>query len=197
MKYGNYVGIVYKSGVCVSQRRDYELKRTYLSIKCRICGSITEGQSENINRNNRAACCNRSGFSYTNVYRLWSTIKKRCYFKNFDNYHRYGGRGIKVCEEWLNSSKAFCEWAMKNGYKKGLQIDRKDTDGDYCPENCRFITPKENSRNKSNNLRFAGKSLAEICELYGVHYQKVRQRVSKNKWPLMKALLYNIEKHEQ
>lgn len=72
---------------------------------------------------------------------------QRCEDVNSAEYHNYGGRGIKVCPEWRNDVYAFINWAKANGYKEGLQIDRRDNDGDYTPENCRFVTPLVNSRN--------------------------------------------------
>jgi hypothetical protein len=82
------------------------------------------------------------------LYALWTTIKTRCYNKNRDYYNCYGGRNIKVCPEWDNNPVAFVEWALANGYKKGLQIDRIDNDGDYSPDNCHFVTSRENSLNR-------------------------------------------------
>lgn len=64
-------------------------------------------------------------------------------------YHRYGGRGIKICDEWNDSYEAFAAWARDNGYADDLQIDRIDNDGNYEPSNCRFVTPRANSNNRS------------------------------------------------
>lgn len=83
------------------------------------------------------------------LFNIWQTMKSRCENQNREKYKDYGGRGISVCEEWQTASN-FVLWALNNGYKKGLQLDRKDNDGNYCPENCHFITPKENSRNRRN-----------------------------------------------
>lgn len=80
-------------------------------------------------------------------YHSWQNIKSRCLRVNHPKYKRYGGRGIKVCNEWLDI-KNFAEWALSHGWKEGLTIDRIDNDGDYCPENCRWISVSENSRKK-------------------------------------------------
>lgn len=76
-------------------------------------------------------------------------MRGRCLRKSHPKYHRYGGRGISVCDEWLDI-KGFSEWALNNGWKQGLTLDRIDNDGNYCPENCRWISVSENSRKKSS-----------------------------------------------
>lgn len=88
------------------------------------------------------------------LYYKWTGMRRRCNNPNEIGYHRYGGRGIKVCEEWQNSFINFQNWALKNGYKKGLEIDRIDPNGNYEPSNCRFLTKQQNCLNKrigSNN----------------------------------------------
>jgi hypothetical protein len=86
----------------------------------------------------------RHGHHGTKVYRLWSYIVKRCEAPSSSNYKYYGGRGIKVCDEWRTSPDSFIKWAMANGYSEGMTIDRINVDGNYEPPNCRFITHKEN-----------------------------------------------------
>lgn len=89
------------------------------------------------------------GMSNTPLYRQWRAMKNRCYNKKQNMYPRYGGRGIKVCEEW-QKFEPFMEWALAHGYKEHLALDRIDGDGDYSPDNCRWVTQAENNRNKSN-----------------------------------------------
>lgn len=74
-----------------------------------------------------------------------SCMKHRCYFENDSRYYCYGGKGVRICDEWLNDSATFVEWAKANGYEPGLTIDRIDSDGNYEPSNCRWITRSENS----------------------------------------------------
>ena len=80
------------------------------------------------------------------IYRLFNGIKARCYSPSASNYAYYGGRGIAMCQEWLADPLSFVEWATSNGWRQGLDIDRIDTNGDYTPTNCRFLTHRENSQ---------------------------------------------------
>jgi len=89
---------------------------------------------------------------YTRIYNIWRGMKQRCNYKKGHYYKYYGGRGIKFCDEW-EEFLPFYEWAMANGYSDDLTLDRIDVDGNYCPENCRFVsrsTQMANQRSKSN-----------------------------------------------
>ena len=98
-----------------------------------------------------------------------SSMIQRCENPKRQQYSRYGGRGIKVCEEWHNYEN-FRKWALENGYKHPLKLDRIDNNGNYEPSNCRWVTNTENCRNKSNNITlvYEGKEkcVKEWCEIY-------------------------------
>lgn len=96
----------------------------------------------------------------TRIYRIWSGMKARCFRKALPEYSRYGGRGITVCKEWKNDFETFHQWAMANGYREDLTIDRINNNGNYEPNNCRWITSKEQSRNTSKNklLNYKGET---------------------------------------
>lgn len=94
----------------------------------------------------------KHNLSRTPLYTLYYTIKKRCYNKNAENYYNYGERGIKMCKDWESDFKSFYKWAINNGYKKGLTIDRIDNNKGYYPENCRFVTHKEQANNRKNTV---------------------------------------------
>lgn len=82
------------------------------------------------------------------IYSIWRGMKRRCYEPNRKDFKWYGGKGITVCNEWLNSYEGFKEWALTNGYKCGLTIDRIDNKKRYEPSNCQWITQSENSKKR-------------------------------------------------
>ena len=93
------------------------------------------------------------GLSDTRLYNIWLGMKQRCYYPEHKDFHNYGGRGITVCEEWLNDFKAFYDWAIANGYREDLRIDRIDVNGNYEPSNCRWTTWREQRLNQRPRKR--------------------------------------------
>lgn len=118
------------------------------------------------------------GKRHTALYGLWCSMKGRCGNPNNKSYKFYGARGISVCSEWENNFQSFYDWAMANGYKAGLQLDRIDTNGNYCPENCRFITQKENENNRRDNVivDYQGTrcTLSQFAEQNELDYDRLR-----------------------
>lgn len=101
------------------------------------------------------------------IYKVFTGMKARCYNKNSIEYKNYGARGIKICEEWLNNFLNFYDWAIANGYDENTEhgkctIDRIDVNGDYCPNNCRFVSNLIQQRNKRNN-RFIEYKGIKLC----------------------------------
>lgn len=116
----------------------------------------------------------------------------RCSYPKHSSYKYYGGRGIKVCDEWIKDKESFYIWAKTHGYKKGLEIDRIDSDGNYEPLNCRWVTKVTNNRNKRNNVYYningESHTLKEWCEIKNIDYNMVEHRVYINKWNVEKAI---------
>ena len=124
------------------------------------------------------------------LHNIWQHIKKRCYNKNTPQYDDYGGRGIKICDEWLNDFKAFYDWAIDNGYKKGLSIDRINNNGNYEPNNCRWATRKEQNNNTRRNFYITYNNethtLAEWAEIKNINSKTLWQRFKRN-WSVERA----------
>ena len=126
----------------------------------------------------RSCASKGHGLSRTIIYHRWESMMGRCYGDKRSFYKNYGGRGIKVCDEWHNPV-AFVEWALANGYEENLSLDRIDNDGDYCPENCRWATLKQQARNKrtSRLIDIDGtiKTLSEWSEAAGLCRETIRR----------------------
>lgn len=110
--------------------------------------------------------------TFSKLYHVRYAMIERCYNQNCKAYHNYGGRGIMVCEEWLRSIDSFIQFALSHGWNSKLSIDRIDNDGDYEPDNVRFVTAKENCRNKRNQTRITiggvTRVLADWADISGV-----------------------------
>ena len=127
----------------------------------------------------------KHGFARSRLYTIYNGMKNRCYNKNHTSYRIYGGRGIKVCEEWLKKPAAFFDWCLNNGYAHDLSLDRIDVNGDYSPSNCRFTSLKLQQRNRrdSRTVFFRGVeyNLREACELFDVNWNNARTYYTNHK----------------
>lgn len=118
------------------------------------------------------------------IYHIWNSMKARCYYHKSYGYKNYGARGIKICDEWLNDFMNFYNWAIENGYKEGLSIDRIDVNGDYEPSNCRWATRKEQANNKRVNkiVTYKGEkyTISQLSELIKIPYETLLWRIKHN-----------------
>lgn len=135
-------------------------KKGYAVWRCSCaCGKETVVRSSHLWCGNTKSCgCSmvkaftsinyKHGLSKHPLYVVWRGMKSRCYNVKHENYRNYGGRGIDVCVLWLNDFKNFYDWSTSNGWEKGLEIDRINNYKGYSPDNCRYVTPEENRKNK-------------------------------------------------
>lgn len=123
--------------------------------------------------------------SGTRLYRTWTDMRNRCNNPNNVHYSRYGGRGIKVCDEWQRSFEVFQAWAIANGYSDNLTIDRIEVNGNYEPTNCRWITMSQQQLNKSNmrlvTVNGETKTIAQWSECTGLKYDTIWRRIKRGK----------------
>ena len=184
----DYIG--YSIG-CLTVINEVEKKGTERCFlcKCSICGGTHIRRLSNIKK--QGTCGHKfEQPNYNNIYNAWRSMKKRCYLKSNPNYKYYGARGIKVCDEWLNPD-TFYSWAVHNGYNKGLSIDRIDVNGNYEPNNCRWVDMKIQQNNRRNNkyITYKGetKTMSEWSKLLNLDYKLLKSRLI-NGWSFDKAI---------
>ncbi|WP_196607105.1 hypothetical protein [Pectinatus frisingensis] len=133
----------------------------------------------------------KHGMYGTRLYHIWNGMKGRCLNPHNKDYEDYGGRGIKVCNEWADDSTSFFRWAMHAGYNDNLTIDRINNNYDYCPANCRWISSDAQQRNRRNNkiITFNGEShcLAEWGRVLGISHKTIYSRI-RNGWSIYDVL---------
>lgn len=180
----------------VVSRAPSKNKRTYWSCMC-DCGNACTVEGYNLTSGKTKSCgCFSAGtrkfenMSESRLYHIWEGMIRRCEKPKRENYKYYGGRGIKVCPEWHDFSK-FQMWAFENGYEDYLTIERKNGNGDYCPENCCWASWEEQNNNRRNNriLEIAGvkMTLTQAAGIYGVSRTTVYKRLADG-LPIEKAL---------
>lgn len=135
----------------------------------------------------------KHGLSKTRLHRIWHSMYCRCYYSSTNQFKNYGGKGIKICDEWkhIEGFVNFYNWAMSNGYEENLTLDRIDNDKDYCPSNCRWVTVKEQANHRTNNVYYTfngeTKTSKQWCEIYGISQTTLLDRLKRG-WSLEQAL---------
>ena len=159
-----------------------QLRVSYCGLRrgnSQSCGCIRGEKLANWNKENRPYNPNRD--SNSRLYNIWQGIKGRCSNPNLYAYKYYGGKGVKICDEW-REWKNFKEWALNNGYQEDLTIDRIDVDGDYEPSNCRWATMQVQCNNRTHNhyITYDGRtqSLSDWCRELNLDYDRTKQRIN-------------------
>lgn len=206
MKANNLQGKTF-GGLFVVERRGSDEKGQALWL-CRCsCGKEKVIRGHDLKGGVKSCGCSRikntglykHGLSQTKLHGIWRSIKGRCYNQNNKSYGFYGGRGIRMCEEWFSDFVSFYDWCYANGYKDGLQIDRIDTNGDYSPDNCRWVNKiaQANNTRRNMNITMNGqtKTMAEWCRELGLNYHSVQTRTYKG-WNPVLALTTPFDKRQ-
>lgn len=168
------------------------------------CGNYTVVPSYRLRHGGVTSCgchqrdrnfCSKKAKNNPRLYRVYQSIKTRCYNPKNQNYYLYGGRGIKLCNEWLVFDN-FCDWALASGYDKDAEfgkctIDRIDPDKDYSPSNCRWVSMCEQNNNRRNNRKITyngtTKTATEWSREIGIESCLIRERIN-NGWTVEEAL---------
>lgn len=167
----------------VKYKIENESKHTYWLCECE-CGNKKEARSDALRDGTTRHCgcvgLGKHNLSNHRLFNIWSGMKERCYNINSRDYMRYGGRGIRITNEWRDDFLTFYNWAIKNGYENHLSIDRKDVNGNYEPSNCKWATPEEQANNtrKNNLIGINGeiKSVSQWSRLSGVSRYIIKKR---------------------
>lgn len=186
----NSVYVISKSRV---EHTKYNV-RVYWECRCLKCGNVFEVRGDSLSGKRLIKTCPHCakntcrGLSKTRIHAIWTTMLQRCNNENNPVYHSYGGRGIKVCERWLDFNNFYDD--MIGSYSDNLTIDRIDCNGDYCKENCRWATRTQQGRNtrKCLRIKYHGqeKCLSEWCESLGLPYGTIKSRLRRG-WGVAKA----------
>jgi lambda repressor-like predicted transcriptional regulator len=151
-------------------------------VKARcVCGKEKDVLIGHLRTGKSLSCgCHRTlthGMTHSKTYSSWSGMKNRCLNKNNNRYHQYGGRGISICERWIDSFENFLE--DMGECPDSHSIGRIDNDGSYCKDNCRWETAKQQSRNKTNTVRVLGESATDIAERIGMARSTLTTRIKR------------------
>jgi len=179
-------------------------KYSYGLFQCPFCNQVVKKLIQSGKRSKSCGCAKDELIGIANskhrcyrtlLYKVWSSMKARCQNPNRPAYKNYGGRGIVVCDEWINDFLAFKKWAFSHGYRKEVQLDRKDNNKGYFPENCHFITHSENSRNRRDvKLNWdivkeirqkhstGNYTQRQLAKNYNISFQHISKIIRRTRW---------------
>lgn len=173
------------------------------------CGNTKE-VSKNVLRCGKSKSCGcwnrekpsnniKHHMSETRIYYKYKGMKSRCLYPKCESYKYYGGRGIRICDEWNGEEgfNHFLRWSMDNGYDENMSLDRIDVDGDYSPSNCRWIPFREQAHNKRNTIYKDGESVAKLARERGIVQPHIARERIKNGWSLEDAISIPLMKKGQ
>lgn len=180
----DYINRKYNKLTILREYKKENNNSTYVLCQC-DCGNTTiQSLSTVINNKVKSCGCLRT-YKYENeiinkrLYKIWQHVKSRCYCKTDPKYKNYGARNITICDDWKDDFLVFQKWAINNGYNDSLTIERIDVNGNYTPDNCKFISFSEQTKNKTcshyykvNNKIY---SLKELAEYLNVSYKKLHK----------------------
>ena len=176
--------------ICIDEERSN--RKTYWMCECK-CGNLKSVRSDILQTSQTSCGCGKyerlkgntyqrtHNMSKTRLYKIWQGIKRRTGQSKSTLHNRtYFEKNIQMCDDWNVSFETFYEWAINNGYKENLSIDRIDNSGNYDPNNCRWATPEEQARNRDTNIKIrignVTKTLTEWCKLFDLDYKRVLGR---------------------
>lgn len=207
MKRLDLTGLVYGKLTVLYYSHSNKDGRTVWHCKCN-CGNEKDVSSKDLKRGTIRSCgCLRietsrkrmttHGSTDTRLYNIWTSMKARCETSKEEKFIKnYQNKGIIICDEWHDFS-IFQKWALENGYADKLSIDRKDNNGNYCPENCRWVDQKTQQNNKSSNKRLTynnkTQTIAQWAEEIGMKYNTLDERLRKG-WSVERALITPVGK---
>lgn len=186
-------------------------KRKEVQWKCLCsCGNITYVPGYCLRTEHTTSCGCMKGkktpksFRYIHnkdhINRAYTNMKTRCYNPNYYLFKHYGGKGITICDEWIGKDgfENFYKWSMQNGYKPSLSIDRIDNSKGYSPDNCRWVTMKEQQNNRTNNRLITANgethTMAEWAEISGIPYITIQRRIYSG-WEENIAVTKEVQRH--
>ena len=169
--------------------------------ECPICKEGYETRLSSIKNGSSTKCSScryknvktnyKHGGVGTKLYNSWMAMRQRCYNKNTKSYQDYGAKGVKVCSEWKDSFKEFKKWAEKNGYKEGLTIDRINSNGNYTPDNCRWLTRKDNISRSAKRINYGNHGAIKLSHK---HIKEIHKLLDKGMMQSLIAEKYNVSR---